>query len=274
MYISDRLMGVAVHWARGYGPLLDSQSFSFARGGSSGCYNELQGLPASVGAMRFEVIARSGDRNFMVGSNGTPNDVDGGIWRPVNGAIQAPTDRTVWTPKWNLTAGWSGCSFTSLGTTGDLTVLFGPMETDTPAPSGDVVWWDSLGPRADGWGRFAWEWTGSPNGPWYVSQASDPPGTMHVVRKNWTGERRFTVPLRSSDTVKVRCDQVDGSPATVLDLGGLSADGGGVYTLPATTECWPRWEATGGVDLRITRNPTTNSIVRYSPLYIEPLPFS
>ena len=227
-------------------------------------------LPAATVTVTFSVNGSSGDRNFMAGIGSTePIDLDGGTWRPVNGATSAPPGATTWSPTWALPAGWDSLAINSLGTSGQIAISFtDPVLTDVL--DGDRTPWDRVGLGSTTGANINHMWLPMA-GPWQPGGWNTVAGSKLVVEKVFTGTRTVTVPLFATgvSSYRVAMAALGGGSSSLISDGGATDNGDGTLTLDVGTRRFPEWSVSGGASLSIESISGGGGSVAYSPLYIE-----
>ena len=171
----------------------------------------------------------------------------------------------VWTPEWNTPGGnivletrlWSNALGLHAAKLSGLIV--------GPSTVGDLQYWDSLDLATTGSsGTVVPTWPVSGvDGPWLSAFAS---GTVLAVRKTWTGTKTITVPLRQTGSTMTATLTAPGG-ATLLSAGGATVSGS-TLTIPPGVQCVPKWEATGGATLTLTKG-TPAIVASYAPVFVE-----
>ena len=171
----------------------------------------------------------------------------------------------VWTPEWNTPGGdivlemrlWSSALGLHAAKLSGLIV--------GPSTVGDLQYWDSLDLAttvAPGYVFPTWPVSGV-DGPWVSAFAS---GTVLAVRKTWTGTKTITVPLRQTGSTMTATLTAPGG-ATLLSAGGATVSGS-TLTIPPGVQCVPKWEATGGATLTLTKGAPA-IVASYAPVFVE-----
>ncbi len=192
-----------------------------------------------------------------------PTNLDGAT---LNAGYAYPRHNpAVWTPEWNTPGGdivlemrfWSSALGLHAAKLSGLIV--------GPSTAGDLQYWDSLDLAttvAAGHVFPTWPVSGV-DGPWVSAFAS---GTVLAVRKTWTGTKTITVPLRQTGSTMTATLTAPGG-ATLLSAGGATVSGS-TLTIPPGVQCVPKWEATGGATLTLTKG-TPAIVASYAPVFVE-----
>jgi len=192
-----------------------------------------------------------------------PTNLDGAT---LNAGYAYPRHNpAVWTPEWNTPGGdivletrlWSNALGLHAAKLSGLIV--------GPSTVGDLQYWDSLDLAttvAAGYVFPTWPVSGV-DGPWVSAFAS---GTVLAVRKTWTGTKTITVPLRQTGSTMTATLTAPGG-ATLLSAGGATVSGS-TLTIPPGVQCVPKWEATGGATLTLTKGAPA-IVASYAPVFVE-----
>ena len=193
-----------------------------------------------------------------------PTNLDGAT---LNAGYAYPRHNpAVWTPEWNTPGGdivletrlWSNALGLHAAKLSGLIV--------GPSTVGDLQYWDSLDLAttvAPGHVVPTWPVSGV-DGPWV--SAFPPPFTVLAVRKTWTGTKTITVPLRQTGSTMTATLTAPGG-ATLLSAGGATVSGS-TLTIPPGVQCVPKWEATGGATLTLTKGAPA-IVASYAPVFVE-----
>ena len=103
------------------------------------------------------------------------------------------------------------------------------------------------------------------NGPWQSSESS---GTALALSRRWDGTRTFTVPLYATGATLTAGITPGSGTAVLVSAGGATDNMDGTVTAAAGVRCYPKWSASDGARITLTKGAGTIT-ANYSPFYIE-----
>ena len=103
------------------------------------------------------------------------------------------------------------------------------------------------------------------NGPWQSSESS---GAALALSRRWGGTRTFTVPLYATGATLTAGITPGSGTAVLVSAGGATDNMDGTVTAAAGVRCYPKWSASDGARITLTKGAGTIT-ANYSPFYIE-----